>query len=255
MIAIAHPRPLRPPGAHLLLAGQAIGALAAAVDVADQVVRPFGAAADAHSSRPRGGQDRGGPPRGRGPLRYSLERAQRYSTRRSRSLQIRVLESESPTGSEAALPMKVKTPAYARMRGCTARSIVQLIERGLPAKKKGGAWEVNVDQADRWVQQQRAADLEPDEPHRPGRESAVEGIVRPRTRSSPAARLEASAGGRAERRPRVGRRATATISTQSSRSSSSSSRATMVNLDARAVKQISTESPALGTDRRRDRVD
>ncbi len=68
MIAIAHPRPLRPPGAHLLLAGQAIGALAAAVDVADQVVRPFGAAADAHSSRPRGGQDRGRPPRGRGPL-------------------------------------------------------------------------------------------------------------------------------------------------------------------------------------------
>ena len=49
--------------------------------------------------------------------------------------------------------MKVKTPAYARMLGRTARSIARLIERGLPAKKKGGAWEVNVDQADHCIEQ------------------------------------------------------------------------------------------------------
>ncbi len=48
--------------------GQAISALAAAVAVADRAVRAFGAAADAHSSTPRSGQDRGGPPRGRGPV-------------------------------------------------------------------------------------------------------------------------------------------------------------------------------------------
>ncbi len=48
--------------------------------------------------------------------------------------------------------MKVTTPAYARMLGCTTRSIVRLIERGLPAKKNGGAWEVDVAQADCWVQ-------------------------------------------------------------------------------------------------------
>ena len=139
MIAIAHPRPLRPPGAHLLLAGQAIGALAAAVDVADQVVRAFGAAADAYSSRPRGGQGRGGPPRGRGPLgtpwkgRNGIAHEDR-AFRRSRSSNLKVRSA----CLEAALPMKVKTPAYARMLGCTARSIVRLIERGLPAKKKGG---------------------------------------------------------------------------------------------------------------------
>ena len=43
-------------------------ALATAVAVADRAVRAFGAAADALSSTPRSGQDRGGPPRGRGPV-------------------------------------------------------------------------------------------------------------------------------------------------------------------------------------------
>ncbi|MEE9609515.1 MAG: hypothetical protein V3U03_17395 [Myxococcota bacterium] len=49
--------------------------------------------------------------------------------------------------------MKVKTAAYARMMGCTSRSIVRMIERGLPARKKGGVYQVDVDQADRWIEE------------------------------------------------------------------------------------------------------
>lgn len=48
--------------------------------------------------------------------------------------------------------MKVRTAAYARMLRCTTRSIVRLIDRGLPAKRKGSSWELDVDQADTWIE-------------------------------------------------------------------------------------------------------
>ncbi len=57
--------------------------------------------------------------------------------------------------------MKVTTPAYARVLGRTTRSIVRLIDRGLPAKKKSSAWEIVVAQADRFRHIVDASDVGP----------------------------------------------------------------------------------------------
>ncbi len=48
--------------------------------------------------------------------------------------------------------MKVRTAVYARMLTCTSRSIVRLIDRGLPAKRKGTSWELDVAKADAWIE-------------------------------------------------------------------------------------------------------
>ncbi len=155
---------------------------------------------------------------------------------------------------EAALPMKVETPAYARMLGCTARSIVQLIERGLPAKKKGAAWEVNVDQADRWVQQ-----------HAPRIWNRTNG-----TAPGESPRSKGSSGRGTGRRRRRGSRPPPAAGRNGDLESEDER---LRRLDAVLAKfieqlegddgqpgrprgqQISTECPPPGTDRRRDRVD
>ena len=148
--------------------------------------------------------------------------------------------------------MKVRTAAYARMLRCTSRSIVRLIERGLPAKRKGSSWELDVDQADRWIERNA-----PRVWNRTNRASTSKG---PRTKRTSAARPG--------RRRRTGSSPPAAVTGNGSPTSEDDRLRRLdavlekfidqldgeeVNLDARVVsgiKQLSTELRMLDRHRR-----